>query len=160
MDLDDLKEKVKANSEEKARERKRTHYKNNRDEILKKRQIYHKENAKKVSQKKTDYQQKYHYKVNEQKSDYYQRNKKEITEKRKIKEKETLLNETEKCEFCGNLFSEAGNLNKHIHSVHGWDSLMEHSRKKKLVDSTIENLENDKEVEDDSDFKLDKANKN
>ena len=101
-----------------------------------------------------------HYKVNQQKSDYYQRNKKEITEKRKIKEKETLLNETEKCEFCGNLFSEAGNLNKHIHSVHGWDSLMEHSRKKKSVDSTIENLEKDKEVEDDSDFKLDKANKN
>ena len=35
LDLSDLKEKVKANSEEKARERKKIQYQNNREEILK-----------------------------------------------------------------------------------------------------------------------------
>ena len=99
----------------------------------------------------------YHYKVNKQKSEHYQRNKKEITEKRKIKEKETLQAETEKCEYCGKLCSQAGNLNKHIYTVHGSSSFWEHLdlRKRKSVDSTIDNLEKDKEAENDSEFKMD-----
>ena len=55
MDMHDLKEKIKANSEEKARERMKIHYKNNRDEILKQRQSYHKQNHSKINKGKKDY---------------------------------------------------------------------------------------------------------
>ena len=69
-----------------------------------------------------------------------------------------MQNETEKCEFCGKLCSQAVNLNKHIYTVHGNTSFWEHKdlRKRKSIDSTIDsNLEKDKEAEDDSEFKID-----
>ena len=118
MDMGDLREKVKANTEEKARERKREHYQNNRDEILKQKQLYHRQNDEKISKRKSDYYQKNRSKVNEQKSDYYQRNIKRITEKRKIKELQTIQDEKEKCKYCGKLFYQAGDLNRHIQAIH------------------------------------------
>ena len=106
MDLADMKEKVKANSEEKARERMKVYYQNNRDEILKQRQLYQKENGEKIAEKKWNYYKKNTSKVKEQKSDYYQRNIKKITEKRNIKEMQTMQEEKEKCKFCENYFLE------------------------------------------------------
>ena len=156
LDLVDLKEKVKANTEEKDRERKRKHYQNNRDEILKQRQLYHKENDKKISKRKSDYYQKNRSKVLEQKSDYYHRNIKKITEKRKLKEMQTMQNEKEKCEFCGKLCSRKRDLNTHIHAIHGG----EHLNSRESIDSKKENIEENKEVEeDDSDFETNKASK-
>ena len=186
LDLSDLKEKVKANSEEKARERKKIQYQNNRDEILKVRKLYHKENAEKISKKQMEYKQRNYDKVLQQKSDYYQRHKEKITEKRKIKEKETIQNEKQKCHICGKLCSQAGDLNDHIYWIHRRPTLMEQKktsksidstkldseegnsvevgpsliRKRKPIDFTMDDLEADKEEENDLDFKIDNTNKN
>ena len=152
MDMHDLKEKVKANSEEKARERMKIHYKNNRDEILKQRQSYHKQNHAKIRTRKIDYYHKNRSKVNQQNSDYYHRNIKDITEKRKIKEKQIINDAQMKCKDCGKLFYQAVDLGRHIRAIHGVSSSMEHLRTMRS-----KYLEKYKKAEDGSDFDIDKA---
>ena len=85
---------------------------------MKQKQLYHRQNDEKISKRKSDYYQKNRSKVNEQKSDYYQRNIKRITEKRKIKELQTIQDEKEKCKYCGKLFYQAGDLNRHLQAIH------------------------------------------
>ena len=186
MDLSDIKEKIKANSQEKSRERMKVYYQNNRDEILKQRQLYQKENGKKIAENKRNYYHKNTSKVKEQKSDYYQRNIKKITEKRNIKKRQTFQDEKEICKLCGKFFSQARDLNTHIHAIHRGPSRTKKSidstikvseenkepehdtvhegpsliRKKKPIDFTMEDLENDKEEEGDLDFKLTNITKN
>lgn len=147
LEMKDLKDAVKLAHNAKESERKKINYENNKKDILERQKQYKQENKMAIAKQKAEYYEKNYGKILEKRAEYYLKNKEAVLEKTKQRQNEQKVQrQKEKSEASAARFrfnlERAEKRNQNI------------ARAKKPINFTMEDLENDKEVDGDEEFRV------